>query len=71
MPLPASGIWTISTDLSGAVVVVIGPDMPGVRRARSVSDVMPAWTCGLVTSSAWTATTAGSAPPGKADWMRS
>ena len=71
MPLPFIGIDTTSTVLSGLMSVVTGSDIWPVASALSVIALMPAWTSGLVTSSAWTATIAGSGPPGNAAWIRS
>ena len=59
VPLPCIGDTT-STVLSGLVLVVTGSDIWPLA-ARSLMASMPAWTSGLVTSSAWTATMPGSA----------
>ena len=71
VPLPCIGMDTTSTVLSGLVLVVTGSDIWPLASARSLMASMPAWTSGLVTSSAWTATSAGIGPPGNAAWMRS
>ncbi len=71
MPLPCSGIETTSMVLSGLMSVVTGSDIWPDASARSLIALIPAWTSGLVTSSAWTATIAGIGPPGNAAWIRS
>jgi hypothetical protein len=71
VPVPSIGIETTSTVLFGLISVSTGSDICPVASAFCSSWAIPRWTSGLVTSSAWTAMTAGSGPPGNAAWMRS
>ena len=66
-----TGVQLVVGSLSGLVLVVTGSDIWPLASARSFIESMPAWTSGVVTSSAWIATSAGIGPPGNAAWMRS
>ena len=71
VPSPAIGMSTSATVLSGETSTVTGLWKPSLATARSVISRIAAWTSGEVTSSAFTATSAGSWSPGNAACIRS
>ena len=71
VPSPCIGIETIATCLSGLTSMLSGALNLPVAIAWSPSRLVAAAICGVVTSRASIATTAGICPPGKAACMRS
>ena len=71
VPSPFIGIEIDATCLSGLTSTVSGPFIVPVAKARSPIFFVAAWICGVVTSLASMATTAGICPPGNAACSRS
>ena len=71
VPSPRIGIEIDATCLSALTSTLSGPFINRVAKARSPIFFTAAWICGVVTSLASMATTAGICPPGKAACSRS
>ena len=68
-PVPTSGMSTWATVWSAFTVVVIGRFMTPVASARARRSASAAFASGVLTSEAFTTTSAGAGEPGNACWI--